>query len=257
MAANEIKREWDRILANPPKNYYGMPHAKLLVLGLNRRMRSKWPIVGDGTEVKERIYNLRKNAEAGSLPRLWAVGYEDGWVVDRSRLSAVPDLLTIEQEETTPSPRRARAKSNKPLPAVEVVVPARKAYSRVPTDTEDDEGLTTTQIYSRLVSDSDFIERLSSTQRRKPRSVPSTSRASSDHEDDVQPPPSTVASRAQSNEPTGWSDLEFPDAVLQNPSQAGPSARHTTTEAVDTLSTSLEITRLQVKSSAPSPSNIC
>lgn len=140
MAAAEIKREWDRILANPPQNYYGMPHAKLLVLGTTRKEREKWPMVGDGTDVKERIYRTRKNAEAGSLARMWAVGYEAGWFVERSGLSAAPDPMTPEDQQTPLTPRKAKAKPKKAVHSVEVVMPPRKAYSRVPTDTEEDEG---------------------------------------------------------------------------------------------------------------------
>lgn len=151
MSANAIKAEWDRILANPPDNYYGMPHAKLLILGHAREARAKWPIIGDGDKVKERIYRIRKAAQAGSLARLWAVGYEDGWICDSKIRLAVSETAANE-EDPDPTPRKAKAKAKgkakKASPVREVVVLSRKSYSRAPTDTEDDEGWCPQHLFS-------------------------------------------------------------------------------------------------------------
>lgn len=146
MRGDDIKSEWARILQNPPQVYYGMPHAKLIMLGPHRPVRARWPIVGDGDRVKEKLYNIRKKAMAGSLDRLWAVGYEDGWLPEnrsagRGRGRTVQQATTATAIEETSTPRRTKAKAVKRKQVVEVVIAPRRVYSRVPSETEVDEGM--------------------------------------------------------------------------------------------------------------------
>lgn len=143
MRAEDIKLEWARILQNPPDVYYSMPHAKLIMLSPHRPERARWPIVGDGEDVKEQLYNIRRMAMSGALDRLWALGYEDGWLPEarappRTRGRTTQPVVSGSEPASTSS--RARAKQAKPKKIVEVVMRPRKTYSRVPSETEEDEG---------------------------------------------------------------------------------------------------------------------
>ena len=77
MTDDDIKAEWKQIKKNPPANYYGMPHQKLLDLGSNRPERGRFPRVGDGINVQRKLCSILRQAEEGTLGRLWAIGYND------------------------------------------------------------------------------------------------------------------------------------------------------------------------------------
>lgn len=79
MSDDEINKEWARIKLNPPTPYYGIPHNKLLELGMRRPERGRFPVVGNGIEVQRKLCSILTRAKEGTLSRLWAVGYSDTW----------------------------------------------------------------------------------------------------------------------------------------------------------------------------------
>lgn len=87
LSTKEIKDNWEAIMANPPETYFSLPHAKLAKMNKEgkRPVRARWPLLGeDPEEVTLDLYNVYSDAKTGVLPRLWAVGYDDGWIKEGS-----------------------------------------------------------------------------------------------------------------------------------------------------------------------------
>ena len=75
--------------SEPPQLYYGVPHKKLLAVDDERPSRGRFPHIGTGKEVEQRLCEILKDAKDQKLPRLWAVGYNDVW----TRSNDEPDTL--------------------------------------------------------------------------------------------------------------------------------------------------------------------
>ena len=145
-------------MAEPPANYFGVPHAKVAKMNKdgNRPVRERWPYLGeDNDEVTLELYNVYSDATNGLLSRLWAVGYDDGWIKEvnsetkpkgRPRSTTVKAVLSAEaalevrivaQKPAAPTAAKSRSGGARQTNPTQQ---ARRAYSRVPEDSGADNG---------------------------------------------------------------------------------------------------------------------
>ena len=155
LQVKDIMSNWDAILANPPVNYYGVPHAKVAQMNKAkiRPVRSLWPFISSNMDkVRQRLHNIFESAALRILERSWAIGFEDGWNKDvgpssrprgrpKSKVAKTIESVEAGLQGRTTATKDSTTKASGSGQQSKGKQPARREYSRVPDITEDEHGL--------------------------------------------------------------------------------------------------------------------
>lgn len=143
MSRDEIAKRWAYLQADviPKWKFYAMPHSILCDMGSNRPKRAYWPNPGPDAEVIEYGINILSQAQAGTLPRVWASHARiDGYIFDpKEEAREAKEKQTREQEKEVQQTMASRATGADVQTGMNASK-SNKARSPVPSVTDSAEG---------------------------------------------------------------------------------------------------------------------